>query len=84
MKLVVRDIRDKELLFKMIHEKGALFYRYIEETGEYEILYHSIDKTVHYIGKIDQKELETKIFPFGYKVAEIIFDETTGEIKIKQ
>lgn len=63
MKLFARDIKDKELLFQMIDQKGLLLYHYIEETGEYEILYHSIDKTAHYIGKFDQKELETKIFP---------------------
>ena len=84
MKLVARDVKDKELLFKLIHEKGTLVYRYIEETGEYEVLYHSVDKTAHYVGRLDQKELETKIFPFGFKVSSIVFDETTGEIRISQ
>lgn len=84
MKLVGKEIKDKELLFRFIHEKGMLLYRYIQETGEYEIVYHSIDKTAYFKGKLEQKEVETKIFPFGFKVEEIVFDEATGEVKFRQ
>ena len=84
MKLVAKKIKDKDLLFKIIHEKGQLFYRYLQETGEYEIVYFSDTKQGYYQGKLDPKEFETKIKPFGFKVEELIFDDATGEIKISQ
>lgn len=84
MKLIAKEVKDKELLFRLMHEKGATFYRYVKETDEYEIVYYSNEKFAYFIGKLSEEELKTKIFPFGFKVEQIVYDEATGEVKIRQ
>lgn len=76
------EIIDEDLLFKLIHELGCTFYRRIGN-GEYEILYKSNERTVHYKGKIDNKNVNI-LEGLGWKVSKIDFDEMDGTVKIIQ
>lgn len=81
MKLVA-EIKEAELLFKMVHALGTTFYKPIGN-GEFEVVYFSGEKIVHFLGKISdeqRKNLEVS----AWKVSEISIDEQEGEVKIKQ
>lgn len=81
MKLIA-DIKDEDLLFKLLHILGATFYRSVGE-GLVEVVYFSGEKVVHFKGKLT-KEHSVLLEETAWKVAGIEIDELEGTVKIKQ
>jgi hypothetical protein len=81
MKLVA-EIKEAELLFKMVHTLGTTFYKIIGN-GEFEVVYFSGEKIVHFIGKLNEEQTKS-LEHSAWKVNEIVVDEQEGEVKIKQ
>jgi len=58
MKLLA-EIKSSDLLMKLQHEKGATFFRPTgEKDGEYEVIYFSGNRVVHFRGELKTSELE--------------------------
>jgi len=81
MKLVA-EIKEAELLFKMVHALGTTFYKPCGD-GTFEVVYFSGEKIVHFIGKLSEYQIKL-LEQTAWKVAEITVDELEGEVKIKQ
>ena len=81
MKLVA-EIKEAELLFKMVHALGTTFYKPIGN-GEFEVVYFSGEKIVHFAGKLNDEQIKS-LEHTAWKVSEITIDEVEGEVKIKQ
>lgn len=75
-------INDESLLFDLIHELGASFYKQLGD-GTTEVLYFSGSKIVHFKGKITPQNLE-KLKTLAWQVQDMEIDETSGFVKIKQ
>ena len=81
MKLVA-EIKEAELLFKMVHALGTTFYKPCGD-GTFEVVYFSGEKIVHFVGKLNENQIKV-LEQTAWKVAEITVDELEGEVKIKQ
>ena len=81
MKLVA-EIKEAELLFKMVHALGTTFYKPIG-TGDFEVVYFSGEKIVHFVGRLNENQIKV-LEQTAWKVAEITVDEVEGEVKIRQ
>jgi hypothetical protein len=81
MKLIA-EVKEAELLFKMIHTLGTTFYKPVGN-GEFEVVYFSGEKIVHFCGKLSDEQVKN-LEVSAWKVTEISVDETEGEVKIKQ
>ena len=81
MKLVA-EIKEAELLFKMVHALGTTFYKPCGD-GTFEVVYFSGEKIVHFNGKLSEEQIKT-LEQTGWKVSEISIDEVEGEVKIRQ
>ncbi|MDH5203650.1 MAG: hypothetical protein OEW69_10405 [Nitrospirota bacterium] len=57
MKLLAK-IKSSDLLMKLQHEKGATFFRPGDKQGEYEVIYFSGNRVVHFKGELKTSELE--------------------------
>jgi len=79
---LVAEIKEAELLFKMVHALGSTFYRPIGN-GEFEVVYFSGEKIVHFVGKLSEEQIKN-LEHTGWKVSEISIDDVEGEVKIKQ
>jgi len=79
---LIADIKDEDLLFKLLHILGATFYRSVGE-GAVEVVYFSGEKVVHFKGKLS-KEHSMLLEETAWKVAGIEIDELEGTVKIKQ
>jgi len=81
MKLVA-EIKEAELLFKMVHALGTTFYKPCGD-GTFEVVYFSGEKIVHFIGKLSENQIKL-LEQTAWKVTEITVDEVEGEVKIRQ
>ena len=81
MKLVA-EIKEAELLFKMVHALGTTFYKPCGD-GTFEVVYFSGEKIVHFVGKLNENQIKV-LEQTAWKVAEITVDELVGEVKIRQ
>lgn len=81
MKLVA-EIKEAELLFKMVHTLGTTFYRPVGN-GEFEVVYFSGEKIVHFFGRLSEEQVKS-LEHTGWKASEISVNEVEGEVKIRQ
>ena len=81
MKLIA-DIKDEDLLFKLMHILGATFYRHVGN-GDVEVVYFSGEKIVYFKGGLS-KEHSTMLEQTAWKVAGIELNELEGTVKVKQ
>jgi hypothetical protein len=79
---LIAEVKDAELLFKMVHTLGTTFYKPIGN-GEFEVVYFSGEKIVHFIGKLSEEQIKS-LEHTGWKVSEIVVNEVEGEVKIRQ
>jgi len=79
---LVAEIKEAELLFKMVHALGTTFYKPIGN-GEFEIVYFSGEKIVHFNGRLSESQIKI-LEQTAWKVTEITVDELEGEVKIRQ
>jgi len=77
------EVSDEELLSKLMHELGSLFYRQLSDEGMYEVVYHSSNKTVRYQGKLSENMAKI-VKNCGYPVSSIEIDEVSQTVKISQ
>jgi len=81
MKLIA-EIIDEELLFKLVHQLGATFFRTVGE-GIVEVVYFSGEKVVHYQGKVTEEHFKL-LNATGWPVNSIEVSQVEGTVKIKQ
>jgi len=79
---LVAEIKDEDLLFKLMHSLGSTFFKPIAN-GETEVVYFSGEKFAHYKGKLS-KEKESILEKTAWKVSEIIINEVEDKVTIKQ
>lgn len=77
------EVLSEELLGKLMHELGSLFYRQLNEEGAYEVVYHSANKTVRYKGKLSENMAKI-VKSCGYQVSDIQIDQVSQTVKISQ
>jgi hypothetical protein len=78
------EVSDEDLLFKLIHQLGATFYRTLDhEKGIIEIVYLSGEKYAYYKGKISDEHYKL-LNATGWPVNEIQINEAEKEVKIIQ
>jgi len=79
---LIAEVKDAELLFKMVHTLGTTFFRVVGN-GEFEVVYFSGEKIVHFTGKLSEEQIRS-LEHSGWKVSEIVVNEAEGEVKIRQ
>jgi len=81
MKLFAQ-IDSEDLLFKLIHEAGASFYRPLGN-HQYEVAYFSGNRVVFFRGKISPERAK-QLEQTSWRVSRIEIDEIDGLVKIFQ
>lgn len=76
------EIKDEDLLFKLMHVLGATFYRPMGD-GEMEVVYFSGEKIAHFKGKLEANHAKL-LEGMAWKVENITIDEIEGTVKIQQ
>jgi len=79
---LVAEIKEAELLFKMVHTLGTTFYKPCGN-GTFEVVYFGGEKIVHFNGKLSEEQIKS-LEQIGWKVSEICVDDVEGEVKIRQ
>jgi hypothetical protein len=78
------EVSDEDLLFKLIHQLGATFFRTIDQEKDIiEIVYLSGEKYAYYKGTVSEEHWKL-LNAVGYPVDEIEINEAEKEVKIIQ